>query len=144
MNRVLFALFFGCPAALHAETLTAVRVLRPLAVIAPGDLAVLDTRVPGALAQPDDAIGLEARVTLYPGQPIMPAHVGPPALIERNQPVTLMYRTGGLMITAEARALSRGAAGDTVRVMNMASRNTVAGTVRPDGSVEVTLWGSSR
>lgn len=123
------------PAA--AETLVAARVVRPTAIILPEDLAVVDATVPGALGADARVVGLEARVTLYPGRPIMSDHVGPPALIERNQPVTVVFRQGGLTISADARALSRGAAGDHVRVMNLASRTTVSGEVQPDGTVLV-------
>ena len=120
-----------------AEALTATRVIRPMAIIAPGDLGVLDRQVPGALTPDIDLIGQEARVTLYPGRPILPGHVGPAALVERNQPVIVIFRNHGLSISADGRALSRGAEGDMVRVMNLASRTTVSGRVMDDGSVMV-------
>lgn len=132
---ILVALMFADAAP--AETLTAARLVRPQAVIVPDDLVLVDRSVPGALGVGDDIIGLEARVTLYPGRPILADHVGPPALIERNQPVLAIFRRGGLTILAEARALSRGAEGDLVKIMNLASRTTVSGFVQPDGSVLV-------
>ena len=124
-------------APVTAETLTAARVVRPNAIIGPGDLGVMTATVPGALTPEADVIGLEARITLYPGRPILPDHVGPAALVERNQPVVVIFQSGGLTISADGRALSRGAEGDTVRVMNMASRTTVSGKVQPDGSIVV-------
>ncbi|MDJ0637842.1 MAG: flagellar basal body P-ring formation chaperone FlgA [Paracoccaceae bacterium] len=134
--RTLLA-FFLSAAPVAADTLMAVRVVRPNAIIAPEDISVSQTAIAGALPGDADIIGLEAKVTLYPGRPILPAHVGPAALVERNQPVSLIYRSGGLTISTEARALSRGAVGDSVRVMNLASRSTVVGRIRSDGSVEV-------
>lgn len=125
------------PLPLVADTLTATRVVRANAVIEPSDVTTTELEVAGALTAQTDISGMEARVTLYPGRPIMPAHVGPAALVTRNQPVTLIYRNGGLSIATEARALSRGAEGDVVRVMNLESRATVAGRVRHDGTVEV-------
>ena len=122
---------------LLAETLTAARIVRPHAIIAPADVGVSAASVPGALTPDFDVVGLEARITLYPGRPILPDHVGPAALVERNQPVTVIFRSGGLTISADGRALSRGAEGDVVRVMNMASRSTVSGKVQPDGSIVV-------
>lgn len=130
------------PVPAAADTLTAARVVRANAVIEPGDFTVADLSVPGALTSDIDITGLEARVTLYPGRPIMPAHVGPAAVVTRNQTVTLVYRQGGLSISAEGRALSRGGIGDTVRVMNLSSRNTVTGLVRPDGAVQVANQGA--
>ena len=135
-HALLFVALIVAGAA-SAESLTAARVIRANAIIEPGDYAVSATTVPGALTAETDIAGLEARITLYPGRPIMPHHVGPAALVTRNQPVTLIYRSGGLSIAAEARSLARGGEGDMVRVMNLSSRATVIGRVRPDGSVEV-------
>jgi flagella basal body P-ring formation protein FlgA len=76
-------------------------------------------------------------VTLYPGRPILENQVGPPALVERNQVVRMVFLRGGLAITAEGRALDRGGFGEAVRVMNLSSRQIVSGAVAADGSIEV-------
>lgn len=120
-----------------AETMTAARLVRAASVITEADLLISTAAVPGALGADARIVGLEARVTLYPGHPIRPEDVGPAALIDRNQPVVLIFRQGGLTILADARSLSRGAAGDVVRVMNLSSRTTVFGRVEPDGTVLV-------
>ena len=120
-----------------ADSLVATRMVRPNTIIAPGDFDTSQATVPGALTASADIVGLEARITLYPGRPIMPAHVGPAALIERNQSVKLVFQNGGLRIETEARALARGAVGDLVRVMNLSSRTTVTGRVQEDGSIAV-------
>lgn len=125
-----------------AETLVATRVVRPNTVISEGDFTVADQGVSGALARDAKIVGLEARVTLYPGRPIMPEHVGPAAVVERNQPIKLIFRQGSLTISTDARALSRGGVGDVIRAMNLASRTTVSGRILPDGSVKVTSGGS--
>ena len=121
----------------QAETLTTVRAVRPLTVVAADDLALLDREISGAISSPDEVIGMEARVTLYPGRPIRRGDVGPPALIERNQNVVLIFAQGGLVITTEGRALSRGAVGDRVRAMNIASHTTISGRVTSGGAVLV-------
>ncbi len=123
--------------AAEAQSLTAAKVIRANAIIEATDYTVSATSIAGALTSDTEIVGLEARVTLYPGRPIMPNHVGPAALVVRNQQVTLVYRSGGLSITAEARSLARGGIGDSVRVMNLGSRSVVTGRVRPDGAVEV-------
>jgi flagella basal body P-ring formation protein FlgA len=51
----------------------------------------------------------------------------------------MSYASGGLHIITEGRTLDRAAAGELVRVMNLASKQTVTGTVAEDGSVEVGL-----
>jgi flagella basal body P-ring formation protein FlgA len=135
MLRVALIFCFAWPAS--AETLVAARTIRSQAVLAPGDLTVIDGTIVGALQSAEQAIGLEARVVLYAGRPILPGDIGPAAIIDRNQIVTLLFRRGTLTIAAEARALGRAGVGDTLRVMNLASRSTVTGTVRADGTVIV-------
>ena len=49
----------------------------------------------------------------------------------------MIYIEGPLRIVTEGRALDRAGAGEPVRVMNLASRQTVTGTVGADGSIEV-------
>lgn len=125
-----------------SETLVATRVVRPNTVISESDFAVADQGVSGALTKTARIVGLEARITLYPGRPIMPEHVGPPAIVERNQPIKLIFRQGLLTISTDARALSRGGIGDVIRAMNLASRTTVSGRILPNGTIEVTSGGS--
>lgn len=121
----------------RAETPVAARTIRAHTLIAPADLTTSPAEIPGAIADPALIVGLETRVALYAGRPIMPGDVGPPALVERNQIVRLAYDVGGLSIVTEGRALGRAGAGDTLRVMNLASRTTVTGFVRSDGTVAV-------
>ena len=123
------------PAA--ADTLVATRTIRPATPIGPADVALVAEVHPGALSDPADVLGMEARVALYPGRPIRPGDVGPAAVVERNGIVPLVFRRGGLTILAEGRALGRGAPGETVRVMNLSSRSTVSGVIGADGSVHV-------
>ena len=120
-----------------ADTPVVARTIRAHSILTPSDLATVPGDVPGAIADPAQIVGREARVALYAGRPIMPGDVGPPALVERNQIVRLVYDSGGLSIIAEGRALGRAGAGDTLRVMNLASRSTVTGFVRSDGTVVV-------
>ena len=133
----LFALLLAHDAA-AAEALTTVRAIRPATVIAQSDLAWMPSEERGVLADYSDAVGLESLVTLYPGRPILPEHLGPPAIVTRNQFVPLVFKQGNLLITTEGRALGRGAAGDWVRVLNTTSKNTVSGRISDDGRVVVT------
>ena len=120
-----------------ADTVQVVRAVRGQAVLAAGDLAVVEGDVPGAITTIGEAAGKEAKVTLYPGRPILLAQLGAPALVERNGLVRMNYVRGPLRIVTDGRALDRGGVGEPVRVMNLASRQTVTGVVAPDGSVEV-------
>ena len=120
-----------------AESLIATRVIRAQTLLTANDVTLVAAEISGALADPSEALGLEARVTLYPGRAIRAGDLGPPALIDRNQIVTLIYRVGGLDITTEGRALGRGGLGDAMQVMNVSSRMVLVGRVARDGSVHV-------
>ncbi|NSX54673.1 flagellar basal body P-ring formation chaperone FlgA [Parasulfitobacter algicola] len=133
---ILFTMAFLAMPAM-AETLIASKTIRAQSIITPGDITVTDVAVAGAFTDPIQVIGQEARVVLYAGRPIRPGEVGPPALVERNQIVSLLFKQGGLTIATEGRALGRGGIGDLIRVMNLSSRSTVSGTVTPQGTVIV-------
>ena len=135
-TALVLALALAAP-PLTAETLIATRLIRAQEVIGAGDVILATGEVPGALSDPAEAVGREARVALYPGRPVMRGQTAAPALVERNQIVTVVYARGGLTLTAEARALGRAAAGEPIRVMNLSSRMSVTGAVAPDGSVRV-------
>ena len=128
------------PAASPGEVLTPARTIRPGEPIAAMDLGTMEAAAPGALALPEDAVGMVARRLLVPGRPIMPGDIGAPSLVKRNEVVALVYQNGGLTIRAEGRALSDGAAGEEVRVMNLGSRQTIVGRVTADGTIEVGGW----
>ncbi len=138
MLRCLILALLATPS--FAESVVATRTLRPNTVIGPEDVTVVDANLPGALSDPATALGLETRVAIYAGRPVLLANLGTPTLVQRNQLVTLVYLAGGLAISTDGRALARGSAGETVRVINIASRTTVSGRIGPDGVVYVG-WG---
>lgn len=138
MRALVLLLAALLPLPAPAEVLVATRTLRAAALIGPGDVALTTgTPPPGTATQPEQAVGLEARVTLYAGRPIPLSALAEPALVERNQTVALLYLSGGLEIRAEGRALGRAAEGEAVRIMNLASRSTVSGRVAGPGLVIV-------
>ena len=135
MLKLILLLALAVPVS--AESLVATRTIRARTLVLPEDVTLVGVDVPGALSDPESAVGLEARVAIYAGKPVRPGDLGPPTLVERNQVVTLVYLSGGLAISTEGRALARGSEGDELRVMNLGSRNTVTGRVGPDGAVYV-------
>ncbi|MEP2029504.1 MAG: flagellar basal body P-ring formation chaperone FlgA [Paracoccaceae bacterium] len=120
-----------------AEIAVPIRTIRANAVITAKDLEVRSANVPGTFEHPRDLVGQEARVALYAGRPIRLDDIGPPAIVNRNQIVSLFFSQGGLRISTEGRALARGGIGDRIRVMNLASRTTLFGQIQSDGSVQI-------
>ncbi|KGM89970.1 flagella basal body P-ring formation protein FlgA [Roseovarius mucosus DSM 17069] len=119
-----------------ADLIIATRTIRPQEILGPSDL-LLQEGADQSNVTLEDLIGQEARVALYAGRPVRPGDVGPPAVVERNQVVPLIYLRGGLEIMTEGRSLDRAGIGDHVRVMNLASRATVSGRVTASGRILV-------
>lgn len=117
--------------------LTPARVIRAGERIDAADLARRPGPGLGGIRDAARIAGLEARTTLFPGRPISDGDLSPPAMVERNQIVTIRFRKGGLLIEAEGKALDRGAQGVRVRVMNLVSRASVVGRVTGPELVEV-------
>ena len=132
---IIIGLFLASPCA--ADMVLATRTIRANSIITAQDVVVKEGDMAGAASSPDQLIGSEARISLYAGRPIALADVGPPAVIERNQIVPLVFQQNGLRISTEGRSLSRAGAGDYVRAMNLSSRTTVSGRVLPDGRILV-------
>ena len=132
---ILFLLGFVLP--LRADVVIAAGTIRSQQVIGPNDVALASGTVPGALSDLDEAIGREARINIYPGRPVRAGDLQEPALVERNELVTLQFSSGGLMIITEGRSLDRAGLGERLRVQNLASRSTVTGMVVGPGLVAV-------
>lgn len=125
------------------ETVEAAVLRRPLQrgeVVQPSDILVerrprseLDSDVTGSV----DVVGLAARRALRPGQPLRRSDLMRPELVHRNDWVTLVYESPGMVITARGKALEAGAEGDVVSVLNVQSKRTVQGTVSGPGRVHV-------
>ncbi len=120
-----------------ADSLVATRVIKAQEPLVREAIAVVDADIPGAATNLDEVLGLEARVAIYPGRAILRDQIGPAAMVERNQIVTLSYQASGLAIRTEGRALARGGAGEVIEVMNLASKTKITGRIQPDGSVTV-------
>lgn len=130
------ALFF-LPTPALADAVIVTRSLPARALVGPADITTVAADIPGAATAPDQVLGLALRVAVQAGRPLGPDDVTSPPMVLRNQVIRLHYSQGGMSITTEGRALEQGALGQVVRVMNLASRETLAGTVLADGSVEV-------
>lgn len=134
--RWLIALLFAATPAL-ADTVVANGTIRSMSVIGPADVRLVAGDTPGAILDLAAAIGMEARVNLYPGRPIRPGDLREPAVINRNEIITLQYDANGLLIVTEGRALDRAGIGERLRVLNLSSRTTVTATVQGAGLATV-------
>jgi flagella basal body P-ring formation protein FlgA len=134
MRNLLMTLALLLPAPVTAGVLAAAHTLPAGTIISASDLRAIDSNRPG-LDDPSQIVGQQARITIYEGRPFQKSMLKTPVLVSRNDTVTLIFRHGPLEVTTQGRALSEGAAGDVVRVMNIDSRATVTARVMPDGTL---------
>lgn len=120
-----------------AQTVMAGQIIRSRSIISASSLVIQTQDTPGAFQKIEQVAGMEARAMLYPGRPIMASDIGPPTVIERNEIVTLIYKSGTLLISAEGRSLARGGIGDKIRVMNLSSRATISGIITRPGEIRI-------
>ncbi|HGG04802.1 MAG TPA: flagellar basal body P-ring formation protein FlgA [Aliiroseovarius sp.] len=137
MKAVIPILIALLATPLEAETIVATRTIRSQTILTANDVELIDQNIPGTYISTDEVVGMETRVVLYAGRPVRIDDIGPPAIIDRNQIVSLYFTSGGLTIATEARSLARAGVGDRIRVINLASRSTVSGWVGEDGNVYV-------
>ncbi|WP_040818939.1 flagellar basal body P-ring formation chaperone FlgA [Litoreibacter arenae] len=133
-----------CACQLSAQTVVPLHTIRAGDTIAAADVRVVDSEVEAPISRLAQVIGLEAKRALYRDRPIQENDIGPPALVERNAIVALIYQTRTLSISTEGRALARGALGERIKVINLGSRNAVVGRVTNTGEVVVSEGWSAR
>jgi flagella basal body P-ring formation protein FlgA len=120
-----------------ADAVVPTKTIRAGTIIGLSDVTIDATVVSDTIVHIDDVVGKEAKATLYAGRAISVEEVGPAAVVQRNELVELAYVNHGLTIVVEGRALGRGAPGEIIRAMNMASRRTVIGRIQPSGQILV-------
>ena len=122
------------------EVATLTRTLRQGEVVKGSDVTI--ERRPKAEAglegvSPEQAIGLAAKAPLRAGQALRQSDLMKPLIVQRNEPVTIIYEVPGIVLTVRGRATESGAAGDIVSVLNIQSNRTVQATVTGQGRVTV-------
>ncbi len=90
-----------------------------------------------------NAVGLSAKRPLAAGDVLRSADLSKPDLVQRNEPVLLVFEAPGIAVTVRGKALESGSEGDLVDVVNTQSKRTVQGVVIGPNRVSVTV-GPSR
>ncbi|MCB1651080.1 MAG: flagellar basal body P-ring formation protein FlgA [Alphaproteobacteria bacterium] len=130
------------------ERLVSVPVLRESmtagTVIGANDLDMIDLpdyRVKhNIILNADDLIGTTPRRVLHAMEPVVSGDIEAPRIVERGESVTMVFRQGGLLLTAQGKALEYGAKGDMIRVVNQNSSKTVQGQVTGEREVTVAAF----
>lgn len=139
-------IYFGMVLAPLPLSAAGVQLPVPRVTIHPGDELsaqnIIERRFPVRTAQQfavvpnrSELMGLIARRTLLPGQPIPANAIAEQLLVKRGDAARLVFREQGLRIVMQVEALQSGGAGKTVRVRNVDSGVVVIGIVQSDGSI---------
>jgi flagella basal body P-ring formation protein FlgA len=85
----------------------------------------------------DMAIGMQMRHPMRAGRPLRVADLAKADLVQRDQPVTIVYQTAGIYLTTRGKAVDSGTEGDVVSVLNPQSKRTISGVVTGRGQVTI-------
>lgn len=130
----------GVPAARgNVEVLTWARSIAAGEVVQPEDLiwgkaALAPADAPG---DPDALIGMAARRPLRVGAVATLRDVSALQVVRPGEVITLVFEADGISLSLQAKALSGGAAGDTINVQNAASKKIVQAVVAGPGQAVV-------
>ena len=107
--------------------------VRPAEIITAADIGWIevanDRRTNDIVLALDELIGMSPRRAITPSEPVRLMDLQPPTLVARGTYVTMTLQSGPILMTARGRALDDGAAGATIRVLNIDTDRTVFATV---------------
>jgi flagella basal body P-ring formation protein FlgA len=85
----------------------------------------------------DQAVGMQLRRQVVPGQPLEAADLTLPTLVQRGAMVEMRLQSPGLSLVGHGKAMDAGATGERIRVMNLTSHALVEAEVIGPGLVRV-------
>lgn len=100
-----------------------------------GDVSTLPT---GIIANPASAVGKTLRNSLGAGQHLRADQLIAPIVIRQGQSVRVISQGNGFSVSGEGKAITNAAVGQTLQI-RMNSGQTISGTARADGSVEISF-----
>ena len=85
----------------------------------------------------DTVIGMAARRPLREGDAVNAHDVAPPLVIKAGDTVLVVYADGGITLTLQAKAMANAAAGDSLNVLNTASKKLIEAVATGPGQAVV-------
>lgn len=117
------------------------RPFAPGETIAKNDVDWIEMRAervqPSIVVDADGLVGKTTRRGLRAGMPVNHRDVMRPVLVAKNSLVTMVLNGARMTLTAQGKALEDGAQGDTIRIANTRSKQTVEAVVIGAGRVAV-------
>lgn len=85
----------------------------------------------------ESLLGMTPRRMISAGVPVLDKDVEKPQIVSRGDFITIVYESGPIILTAKGKALQNGAAGDFIRIVNVASNRALEGVVSGDRQVTI-------
>jgi len=85
----------------------------------------------------DQAVGLALKRQMRAGQALRASDAMRPEVVQRNEPVTMIYEAPGIVLTMRGKAQETGAVGDLIGVVNGQTNRTIQATVVGPGRVAI-------
>jgi flagella basal body P-ring formation protein FlgA len=127
--------------AIRQRVLVVQRYIARGEILQPGDIVeevrVIEPQISDPLQHLEDAIGLEARGRLVPGEVLTQSDTLSQVVIKRNSEVWVRARHGLFVIRMRARVLDEGRIGELVRVQRLSDRVELKGIIGADGEVTI-------
>lgn len=112
------------------------------ALITAEDLDYVDVRnsdlSANVLVSADQLIGMSPRRGLAALKPIAASDVSSPVVVKKGETVTMVLQNSEMTLTTQGKALESGAVGETVRIINPSSGQSVEGIVTAVKTVSIT------
>lgn len=126
----------------HARALQSLVYARNLSageIVQASDLEWSEDAVAGfdAPGDPQAVIGMAARLPLRAGAAVSAHELVAPKVIKRDQMISVDYAAEGLSLSLAAKAMGDAAVGDTVQVMNLASKKVIEAVATGPGHAAV-------
>ena len=82
-------------------------------------------------------LGLTVRRPIQAGKMILTSDTMKPIAIHKGSRITMVHQNGALNLSAVGRAMEDGSIGETIRLMNLSSKQMVEGRITGPGKIEV-------
>lgn len=110
-------------------------------IISAEDIEYVDIRnselAANVITDPEKLVGMAPRRGIASLKPVTPADVALPQVVKKGELVTMVLQSDTMTLTAQGKALSSAAVGETVKIVNAASGQAVDGVVTGPKTVSV-------
>ncbi|EIC22166.1 flagellar basal body P-ring formation chaperone FlgA [Thiorhodovibrio frisius] len=138
---VRWSLFVSARVERFGEVVVAASPMSRGSMVTPADVK-LERRETGGLLSSyfddlSDAVGMQVRRSLRPGDVVTDSHLKTPLWVERGQLVRILSENPSIRVSMSGEALEDGGAGDRIRVRNRSSQRVLEGIIESPGVVRV-------